>query len=84
MRRAGLAPDDLRHPLVAHAHDLGDGLHGQALAVSRTDGFVPLLPQGFAGLLQGCFAFGVVLGEGGQTGSGLWGLAFRSGDLKIV
>ncbi len=80
----GLAPDDLRHPLVAHAHDLGDGLHGQALAVSRADGFVPLLPEVFTGLLQRGIALGVVLGEGGQAGSGLGSLAGWSGDLKIV
>src|ERR1700691_500120 len=29
----GLAPHDLRHSLVAHAHDLGDGVHRQALGV---------------------------------------------------
>jgi hypothetical protein len=69
---------------VAHAHDLGDGLHGQAVAVGGTDRCVPLLPQGFVGLLQRGFALGVVLGEGRQAGSGLGGLAFRSGDLKIV
>lgn len=69
---------------MAHAHDLGDGLHGQALAVGRADGFVPLLPEVFPGLLQRGIALGVVLGEGGQAGSGLGCLAFRAGDLKIV
>jgi hypothetical protein len=54
--RPGLAPDDLRDPLMAHAHDLGNGLHGQTLAVGGADGFVALLPSGFARLLQGCFA----------------------------
>jgi hypothetical protein len=69
---------------VAHAHDLGDGLHGQAIVVGGADGFVSLLPEGFAGLIQGGFTPGVVLGEGRQAGSGLGGLAFRTGDLKIV
>jgi hypothetical protein len=69
---------------VAHAHDLGDGLHGQTLAVGRSYGFVSLLPELFGGLLQGCFALGVVLGEGGQVGSGLGSVAFRAGDSRIV
>lgn len=82
----GLASDDLRDALVAHAHahDLGYGLHGQTLAVGGADGLILLLPEIFAGLLQGGFAPQVVLGEGGQTGSGLGRLAFRSGVLKIV
>lgn len=69
---------------MAHAHDLGDGLHGQALAVGRAYRFVPLVPEVFAGLLQRCFALGVVLGEGSETGPGLRGLAFRSGYSRIV
>jgi hypothetical protein len=80
----GLAPYDLRDALVAHAHDLGNGLHGQTLAVGRADGLIPLVAEVFTGLLQGGFAPGVVLGEGGQVGSGLGRLTFRSGDLKIV
>jgi hypothetical protein len=69
---------------VAHAHDLGDGLHGQTIAVGSADRFVPLVPQDFVGLLQRGFALGVVIGEGRQAASGLGCLAFRSGDLKIV
>lgn len=69
---------------MAHAHDLGDGLHGQALAVGRPYGFVSLLPERFDGLLQSCFAPGVVLGEGDQMDSGLGSVAFRAGDLEIV
>jgi hypothetical protein len=69
---------------VAQAHDLGNGLHGQAIAVGSPDRLVPLLPQGFVGLLQRGFALGVALGEGRQAASGLGCLAFRSGDLKIV
>lgn len=69
---------------MAHAHDLGDGLHGQSTAVGGPDGFVPLLSQYFGGLLQGLLAPGVVLGKGGQTGSGLGGLAFRASDPRIV
>jgi hypothetical protein len=46
-----LAADDLRDPLVAHAHDAGDGLHRQAVAVCRADGLVALLAQLVAGLL---------------------------------
>lgn len=69
---------------MAHAHDTGDGGHGQALAVGHADGFVSLLPQFFASLLQGGFALGVALGKSGQAGSGLWCLAFSSGDSWIV
>lgn len=69
---------------MAHAHDLGDGLHGQTLAVGRPDGVVPLLPESFGGLRQGRFAPGVVLGEGSQAGSGLGCLAFRTDDVGIV
>lgn len=79
-----LASDDLRDALVAHAHDLSDGLHRQAVVVGGTDGFVSLVPEFFGGLLQGCFAPGVVLGEGGQAGSGLGSLTFRAGDSRIV
>jgi hypothetical protein len=78
------APDNLRDALVSHAHDLSNGLHGQTLAVSRAYRFVPLLPEVFGGLLQRCFAPGVVLGEGNQACSGLRGLAFRAGYLRIV
>jgi len=69
---------------VAHAHDLGDGLHGQAIAVGGADGLVALLPECFGGLLQSCFAPGVVLGEGDQVGSGLGSMAFGAGDSGIV
>ncbi len=69
---------------MAHAHDLSNGFHGQALAVGRPYGFVSLLPELFGGLLQGCFTPDVVLGEGGQMGSGLGSMAFRAGDLGIV
>lgn len=78
------APDDLRDALVTHAHDLGNGLHGQTLAVSRAYRFVPLLPEVFVALGERCFALGVGLCKGGKTRSGLGCLAFRSGDLKMV
>jgi hypothetical protein len=78
------APDNLRDALVSHAHDLSNGLHGQTLAVSRAYRFVPFLPEVFGGLLQRCFAPSVVLGEGNQACSGLRGLAFRAGYLRIV
>jgi hypothetical protein len=69
---------------VNDAHDLGDGLHGQIVAVRGADGFVPLLPEVYGGLFQRCVALGVVLGEGNQACSGLGGLAFRAGYLRIV
>lgn len=69
---------------MAHVHDLGNGLHRQTIAVGRADGFVALLPQRFAGFLQGLLAPGVVLGKGGQTASNFGGLAFRAGDSRIV
>jgi hypothetical protein len=80
----GLAPDDLRDALVTHAHDLGNGFHGQTLAVSRAYRFVPLLPEGFVALGERCFALVVGLCKGDKARSGLGCLAFRSGDLKIV
>jgi hypothetical protein len=69
---------------MAHAHDLGDGRHGQARAVGGPDSVVSLLPQFLAGLLPRGLALGVALGKGGQIGSGLRGLAFWSGDPLIV
>lgn len=69
---------------MAHTHDLGDSLHGQTLTVGRSYGFVSLLPELFGGLFQGCFAPGVVLGEGDQVGSGLGSMAFGTGDPGIV
>lgn len=81
---AVLAPDDLRDTLMAHAHDLCNGLHRKAVVVGRPDGPVTLAPQCFACPLQRGFAPRVVLGEGSQTGSDLGGLAFRAGDLRIV
>jgi hypothetical protein len=80
----GLAPDDLRDALVAHAHDLGDGFHRQAIAVGGADRFVSLVAEVFARLLLRCVALGVGLCKGGKTRSGLWCLTFRSGDLEIV
>ena len=69
---------------MAHAHDPGNRRHGQTLAVSRADSLVALLPQFFADLLQSGFALGVALGKGSETGPGLRGLAFSSGDSWIV
>lgn len=43
------APHNLRNPLMAHAHDLGDGLHRQAVFVGGADGLVPFLAE-----LVGC------------------------------
>jgi len=79
-----LAPHDLRHPLVAHAHDLGNGLHRQAVFVGRPDGAVSLSPQLVGGLLKLAFAAGIGLGKGCQAVFGLGCLALRSGDVKIV
>jgi hypothetical protein len=69
---------------MAHAHDLSDGLHRQAVVVGGPDGFVSLVSEVFGGLLQSGFALGVVLGEGGQAGSGLGSLTFGAGDPRIV
>jgi hypothetical protein len=38
-----LAPDDLRHPLVAHIEDAGDGGHWQAVLIGGADGRVAFL-----------------------------------------
>jgi hypothetical protein len=80
----GLASDDLGDALVAHAHDLGDGRHRQAIGVGHADGFVALVAEVFASLIQAGFAAGVVLGEGAQAASGLGCSAFRAGDSGIV
>jgi hypothetical protein len=69
---------------VAHAHDLGDGLHRQAVAVGLADGLVALGSQSLQRLCQRILALGIDLGEGGKTGAGLGSLAFRTGDLGIV
>jgi hypothetical protein len=69
---------------VAHAQDLRDGLHGQAVPVSRADFLVTLLTQRFGPLLKGVLALSVVLGKGGQMASGLWCLAFSPCDPLIV
>jgi hypothetical protein len=82
--RLHLAPDDLRDALMAHAHDLGNGLHRQTALVGRPYGFVSLVPELFGGLLQGCFALGVVLGKGCEAGSGLGSMTFRAGYSGIV
>jgi hypothetical protein len=78
------APDDLRHPLVAHAHDLGNGSHRQAVVVGRSDRFVALLAQLVAGSLQLSLTLRVALGKARQVASGIRGLAFRTSDLGIV
>jgi hypothetical protein len=70
--------------LVAHAHDLGNGGHGQAVAVGGAYRLVALSPEILSGLFQRFFALGVVVSEGGQAGSGLGGLAFRSSYSRIV
>jgi hypothetical protein len=69
---------------VAHLHDLGDGLHGEAILVGSADGFVALVAQFLAGLLQLGLPLGVARGKGRQAASGLGGLAFRASDLRIV
>jgi hypothetical protein len=79
-----LAAHDLADPLMAHAHDLGDGSHRQAVAVGLADGFVALGSQCFVLPLQGLLAPGVVLGEGAQAGAGFGGMAGSAGDLRIV
>jgi hypothetical protein len=69
---------------VAHAHDLRDGGHRQAIVVGGSDGCVPLLSKRIGGLLQRGFALGVVLGKGGEAASDFGSLAFGAGDLRIV
>jgi hypothetical protein len=78
------ASDDLRDALVAHAHYLGDGRHGESVLVSPADGLVAFLAQDFACLLKCLFALGVARGEGHKAGSSVGGLAFAAGDSRIV
>ena len=84
LSQLGLAPHDLRDPLVAHAHDLSDGVHRQTIGVGGADRFVPFLLKCFTGLVKGCLALGVALGKGSQLSLGLGCLAFSSGDASIV
>lgn len=69
---------------MAHVHDLGDGRHRQPVVVGATNRQVALNAQLLGGLVQLLLALDVLLSEGGKTGFGLWGLAFRTGDLRIV
>lgn len=77
-----LAPDDLRHPLVAHAHDLGDGLHRQAVLVGGADGFVSLFTELASSLLQLVLTAGVLLGKGRETRFGVRCLTLGTGNSK--
>lgn len=79
-----LAPHDLRDPLVAHAHDLRNGVHRQAIGIGSSDRLVPLLSERFASPVKRLLALGVVLGEGRESRFGLGCLAFCSGDAGIV
>jgi hypothetical protein len=69
---------------MAHAQDLGDGSHRQAVLVGGADRLIPLLAQLVAGLVQRRLALGVLLGKGSQMSSGVGCLAFGSGDPRIV
>jgi hypothetical protein len=69
---------------VAHAHDLRDGLHGEAVVVGGSDGLIALAAQVFACLVEYGFLLGVALGKGCESGLGFGCLAFWSGDPRIV
>lgn len=69
---------------MAHAHDLGDGRHREAVAVGLPDGSIPFGAQLVGGPIQLLLALGVLLDEGCEAGFGLWGLAFGAGDPWIV
>lgn len=75
-----LAPYDLRHPLVAHVHDLSNGFHRQAVAMSRPDGLIAFGSQALGLLRQLVFTLGVILGEGHQALAGFGCLALGTGD----
>jgi len=77
-----LAPHDLRDPLVAHVHDLSDGLHRQAVSVSRPDGLIAFGSQTLGLLLQLVFTLGVILGKGHQALAGFRCLALGTGDAE--
>lgn len=78
----GLAADDLRHALMAHAHDLGDGLHRQAVLIRRPDGFIALCAELVGRLLQLALPVGVFLGKGRQAGFRLGCLALGTDDSE--
>lgn len=69
---------------MAHAQDLGDGRHRQAVTVCLTDGLVALRAERFVCPFQGFLALGVVLGEGAQAGTGFGSMAGSAGDSGIV
>lgn len=69
---------------MAHAEDAGNSRHRQAVGVGSSDGFITLFAHGFSLPLKIGFALGITLGEGRQAGAGIGGLAFGSGDTRIV
>jgi hypothetical protein len=69
---------------VAHAHNLGDGFHRQAVFVGSTDCFIALVSQLVASAGQLGLALGELPGEGSKAVPGFGGLAFGSGDSMIV
>lgn len=66
-----LTANDLRHPLVAHVQDLGNGLHWEVVFVGGTDRLVALISQHLRLLVKLRLAAGKVLSEGFQAGLGL-------------
>jgi hypothetical protein len=79
-----LAPNDLRDALVAHAHDLGDSRHRQAIAVRRPNGLVALGAELLRLLVKRFLALGVGHSERDETRTSFRCLTFRAGDAKIV
>jgi hypothetical protein len=69
---------------VAHAHDLGDGFHRQAVAVGLADGFIALVSQFLELCGQRILTSAVVLGKGGETRASFGSLASDTGDERIV
>jgi hypothetical protein len=69
---------------MTDAHDLADGDHREPFGVGGADGLVAVFPQRLGLLLEGGFTSGVLLGEGRQAGSCLWGSALSSGYVRIV
>jgi hypothetical protein len=68
---------------MAHAHDLGDGFHRQAVAVGGSNRPVTLGSQAFRSFFQLSFPPRVFLGECRQPVAGFRCLTFWTGDSSI-
>lgn len=79
-----LAPDDLRHALVAHIEHRRDIGHRYVFSVRLTNGTIPFLTQFLGFGFQLTLKLAVGLGKGFKLGLRLGCFSFRASDPKIV